>query len=54
MVSWARLGNLTATEWDDGGGMEPAGSRIGYCVSERKDIDYFSEPVVKLQTCHLD
>ena len=54
MVLRARLGRLTATAWDNGGGMEPAGSRVGYCVSERKDTDYFLEPAVKLQTCHLD
>lgn len=35
-------------EWDNGGGMEPAGSCIGCCLSEGKDIDYILEPAMKL------
>lgn len=54
MVLWARLGSLTASEWDNDGGMVPAGCPVGYCLSERKDMNYFLEPVVKLQTCHLE
>lgn len=36
MILWARVGSLTDTKWDNGGGMEPAGSCIGYCVIRKE------------------